>query len=445
MENNKTNFAKLYFSTAMVVLFGAIIYGCWAAISYLFPGFLKNQLGFIALRPMHASAALFWILLGATASVYEGLNYLFPNQINQKTAWIQWGLWVIAIVGIFTSYFLGQFGGREYWEFNPYWALPIALAWLLFIIQFFSLMRKRSNWPVYMYMWMTGIVFFLFTFAEGYLWLFPYFRKELITDLTIQWKVNGSMVGSWNQILYGSSFYLMDRITGNEKVGHSKMAFAMYFLGFFNLCFNWGHHIYTLPTEPYIRYLGYVISMTEWIIFIKIIYDWKADWQQATIHLYNIPYRFIMAANAWVFLNLFLALFMSIPAINLYTHGTHVTVAHSMGTTIGINTMIIFAMAFMAYQKNNPRDLKEKIWLRRFFWTMQISLLVFWLSLISAGIQKGFWQLDDNKNAFSDMMLSLKPWFVIFFVSGITLGISISGVLFQLLKAQFAKPINSSN
>jgi nitric oxide reductase subunit B len=36
-----------------------------------------------------------------------------------------------------------------------------------------------------------------------------------------------------------------------------------------------------------------------------------------------------------------LAIIISLPALNLITPGTHVTVGHAMGTTIGINGMIL--------------------------------------------------------------------------------------------------------
>ncbi|OYU96418.1 MAG: cytochrome C oxidase subunit I [Bacteroidetes bacterium B1(2017)] len=439
-----TNFGKLYLNTALIVLLAAVVAGCLAGASYIWPGFLKDSLGFISMRPIHASAALFWVLLGATSCVYLALQNIFPNKINKPLAWAQWALWIIALIGIFTSYFLGQFGGREYWEYNPIFSLPIALAWILFIIQFFKIAFGVAKWPVYMWMWMTGIVFFMFTFLEGYLWLFPYFRQELITDMTIQWKVNGSMVGSWNQILYGSSFFLMDKISGNKTVGHSKLAFAMYFLGFFNLCFNWGHHIYSLPTEPYIRYFGYVVSMTEWIIFAKIIYNWRTDVDEAHRFFSYFPYRFIMAANIWVLLNLFLALLMSIPAFNLYTHGTHVTVAHSMGTTIGINSMIILAAAFMFYSNSTHPLKNEKPWTNRFFWLLQGGLFILWIGLIGAGIKKGLWQLTPKHSSYGDMMATMKPWFGAFYLGGLLLTIAFIGIAIQLLRAHFNNKNNDS-
>lgn len=440
MNLSETNFGKLYIQTALVMLLATSIFGCLAGTSYLIPGFLKDQLGFISMRPLHVSAALLWILLGATGSLYYGLNHLFPKKINPQLAWAQYFLWLIAIVGIFQSYFRGKFGGREYWEFNPVWAIPIALAWLLFLIQFFKIVLTQRRWPVYYYMWMTGIVFFLFIFIENYLWLIPYFNKTLIKDITIQWKVNGSLVGAWNQLLYGTSFFLMDRISGNSKVGHSKLAFTMYFIGFTNMLFNWSHHIYTLPTLEYIRYVGYVVSMTEWVFFLKTLYNWKSELNDAQKYQSFFPYKFLMAANFWVFLNLIQALVMSVPALNLYTHGTHITVAHAMGTTIGINSMFILCAAFYYHGKQFKKgNLQLHIW----FWMLQIGLLILWLGLIIAGLAKGFWQMEANRSDFASMMLRLKPWFIQFYIGGIIATIGFAGLAIKLLVTKSSTQTNS--
>jgi len=403
-------------------------FGILAAIIYMHPDFMKHQLGFVSLRPLHVSSTIFWIILGATGCVYNGLKQYIKETRMYKIAIIQWVLWIVAIIGIVISYFNKDFGGREYWEFNPIWALPIAIAWMLFLVNFYSLVKKIKSWPVYIWMWLTGVLFFLFTFSENYLWLFPYFREHFITDMTIQWKVNGSLVGSWNQILYGTAFFLMDKISNTKNTGTSKFAFAMYFLGLFNLMFNWGHHIYTLPTENYIRYIGYIVSMTEWVFFIKIIYDWRASINTIQKNYHYFPYRFIMAADIWVFLNMGQAILMSIPAINIYTHGTHVTVAHAMGTTIGINTMILLAACFEFFnKKEQSRNLNY------LFWLLQISLLVFWLSLNGAGIQKGIWQLSSHQESYSKMMESIKPYFIAFAFAGLGLLLTLSSFAFILI------------
>ena len=443
MKLSNLNIGNLFLITAIVMLLLGLGFGILAAIIYIHPDFLKEALGFTSLRPLHVSSAMFWIILGATGCVYNGLNVVAKKTISKRTAFIQWILWIVSIVGIFTSYFTHQFGGREYWEFNPVWALPIALAWILFLTNFYSQISTVKKWPVYMWMWLTGLVFFLFTFIENYLWLFPYFREHFITDMTIQWKVNGSLVGAWNQMLYGTAFFLMDKISDSKKIGRNNLAFAMYFLGLFNLMFNWGHHIYTLPTEKYIRYIGYVVSMTEWVFFAKIIYNWKGTVNDVQKHFHYFPYKFLLAADFWVFLNMGQAILMSIPVINIYTHGTHVTVAHAMGTTIGINSMILLASCFEFLRPNLPGKVNHSKKLNVVFWGLQISLLTFWLSLNAAGIKKGIWQLSEHQVSYSKMMQSLQPYFIVFVIAGTGLLVFFSVLAIQLLRNASKSVINS--
>ena len=434
------NSGRLFLITALSMLLLGLLLGVFASLNYVLPGNLKNILGFISLRPMHVSSVMFWIILGASGCVYSGLELISRKKTSYTLALIQWCLWIIAIIGILYSYITKDFGGREYWEFNPLWALPIAFAWLLFLVNFFRSAATITEWPVYVWMWMTGIVFFLFTFIENYLWMIPYFREHFVSDMTIQWKVNGSLVGAWNQILYGTAFFLMERISNVNSIARSKLVFAMYFLGLFNLMFNWGHHIYTLPTEAYIRYIGYGVTMTEWIIFVRIIYTWKQAVTDVQKYYHYFPYRFLMAADMWVFINIGQALLMSIPAINIYTHGTHVTVAHAMGTTIGINSMILFAACFEFLGENSVSANLKKRSLHLAFWFSQISLLIFWLSLNIAGIKKGLWQMSAVQIPFNKMMEGLHFWFIVFAISGLGLMLSLGSLAFKLLKSQFRKP-----
>ncbi|MBK9636512.1 MAG: cbb3-type cytochrome c oxidase subunit I [Bacteroidetes bacterium] len=427
----KINNGKLFITTALLLLVLALCFGLLSVITYLFPYFLKEELGFSALRPLHVSMAIFWIILGATGCIYYSVEEYIQKKANKNLALIQWAFWIIAILGIIHSYINHNFGGREYWEFNTIWAIPILIAWILFMFNIIPLMISIKRWPVYFWMWFTGIVFFLFTFIENYLWTIPYFRENLILDMTVQWKVNGSLVGAWNQILYGTAFYLMDKFDNKKTIGGSKLAFFMYFLGLFNLMFNWGHHIYTLPTENYIRYIGYIVSMTEWVFFLKIIWYWKKE-INSTLNLNKVySYKFIAATNVWVFLNMGQAILMSIPALNLYTHGTHVTVAHAMGTTIGINSMIILSTCFTFLYNSKQSTIPNTM--NFAFWLLQISLFIFWTTLNWAGIIKGIWQLSIEPIPFSEMMESLRPLFVTIYISGVGIFVAILLLVKNLL------------
>lgn len=435
-KNARNNFPNYFIILSLVMLILGLVFGLLSAFIYIEPNIAKS-INFTMLRPLHVTSVIFWILLASTGAIYLALQNLFTSKLSKQIIAIQLLLWCIAIVGIVYSYFNQQFGGREYWEFNPIWALPISLAWILFIVQFFIIIKNIRDKPVFIWMWMTGVVFFLFTFIENYLWVFSYFRKNFIVDTTIQWKVNGSLVGSWNQLIYGLAFYLMNKINNDNKFVYSKQAFIMYFLGLANLMFNWSHHIYTLPTQEYLRNIGYVVSMSEWLFFVNILYNWKKSIKQIQIQYHYFPYRFIMMADFWVFINMFQAILMSIPVLNLYTHGTHITVAHAMGTTIGINSMILMGLIFefLPTKHFNIKTLKR---LNFAFWVMQISLFFFWLSLVFAGIKKGIWQMTLQQSSFHSMMQSLQPTFSIFFIAGIILMLSIVYIALFLIKAYYS-------
>lgn len=437
LSNRQLTISKLFILLSLILLATGMVWGILGGLQYIIPGFLKGFFSFEKIRPLHVSSVVFWIILSSIGCIGSYIQeHTTKNLYSLLLFRIQFLIFFISILAILISYCFGIFGGREYWEFNPILALPIAIGWILFIINFIKSIGSLKKQPVYVWMWLTGIFFFLFTFLESYLWLFPYFKSNIITDMTIQWKSYGSMVGSWNMLIYGSSIFLMDKISGNKTYSHSRIAYLLYFTGLFNLMFNWGHHIYTLPTHGYVKHISYIVSMTELFILGRIILQWKNTLSSAKKNYHLPAYRFLIVADIWVFLNLLLAITMSVPAINIYTHGTHITVAHAMGTTIGINSFLLLALIVDIFQLNYRNDNTIKKSLSIGFWITNISLFIFWTSMIIAGILKAKWQMNITQIPFSSMMLQLKPIFIVIFVSGTIMSIGFLLIIFSLIKKQ---------
>ncbi|MEX0995579.1 MAG: cbb3-type cytochrome c oxidase subunit I [Flavobacteriaceae bacterium] len=441
MGSQNKNTGNLFLVTALVLFMSSIVFGFLSSLIYRYPEFLKDSIGLSGLRPMHVTAAIFWILLAATGVIYRSLEAPANQSKLGLLPWLHWILWVIALIGIYYSYAVGSFGGREYWEYPPVFALLIGIAWILFLIAFIVRIKSIKKWPVYVWMWLTGIVYFLFIFIENYLWVIPYFRESFVKDMVIQWKAAGSIVGAYNMLVYGTAFYVMEHISKQANTGFNKWAFALFFLSLFNMLFNWGHHLYLVPTNPGIHYVGYLVSMTEWVFFIKIIYNWKKQITEAETHFHYFPYRFLLAANFWMFFNLTLALFMSIPVINLYMHGTHFITAHAMGTTIGINTMILLAAVF--YFLVPKKEHHQSRLLKAGFWGVQISLLIFLIALMGMGLTKSLWFFEEPQAPFFEMMARSKFWIILFIFSGTSLMISFFLLVIPLFVHPFRqKPVS---
>ncbi|MBI4946979.1 MAG: cbb3-type cytochrome c oxidase subunit I [Bacteroidetes bacterium] len=435
----KKEIGILFVSLGLIALLIGIFFGCLGAFQFVYPDFLK-EISFVKIRPLHVSLVVAWIFLCSIGGIYYYINYYCETKLwSARLPKIH--LWIFVLTGvlILVCYFMGRFGGREYWEFPAILSIPIFISWMLFGINYFkSAFKKAGNWPVYMWMWATGIVFFFITFSESYLWLAPYFRNNLIRDLTVQWKAYGALVGSWNMLVYGTALFVMTRIIGDEKIAQSRLAFFMYFLGFANLLFGWAHHIYIVPSAIWVRMVSYFMSMTELLILGKIIWSWKNSLSEAKRNFHILPYRFIVASDVWVFLNLALALAISVPAINIYTHGTHVTVAHAMGSTIGINTIILLASAFFLITDITKHEFTrtQKILIKIGFWIFNFYLMVFWVCLIIAGIEKGILVIDD-KLSFQEIMTQINPILTVLAFSGIGIFIGLILIVYPMLIAVY--------
>lgn len=343
-------------------------------------------------------------------------------------------LQVAMVIIVVSGFFLGNFSGREYLEF-PSWVIFIIVAyWVMFGINFFKTVKpKLAVSPVYIWSWASGLLFFLITIIEAHLWVLPYFNDNIIRDVTVQWKANGSMVGAWNLLIFGTAMYAMERITGDTKMAHHKMSFAFYFLGLANLMFNWGHHTYIVPANPVIKQVSYIISMTELILLANIIIKWRKSYRKKVDAQYHLAYNFFRSADTWILLNLVLAIAISVPYINKYTHGTQITVAHAMGATIGINTMLLFASVSFIFEHQLNNRSKKTIGLG--LKIMNISLFLFWTSLISAGIVKSI--SIEHHIRFGEISLKLQPYLRFFSASGIFLITGIFLVAFPIIKIIF--------
>ena len=436
----KTNKYPFYFiAVGLISLLLGLLCGLLAGFQYVLPDFIKEALPFTVLRPLHTLFVVSWILLSAIGGIYY-----YIKKANQNL--VKWHFWLFILtgIGISLSYLTKNFEGKEYLEFPSYFYFPIALGWILFGVNYFRTMIPHfKNWPVYYWMWGTGIVFMIYHFTEAHLWMLPYFRNNYIQNISMQWKAGGSYVGSWNMLVYGTALYVMSKISNDETCATSKKAFFFYLLGLTNLMFGWAHHIYIIPNAPWIRYFAYSISMTEWIVIISIINDWKKSLSKEKKIHFSLAYRLMILADIWVFLNLLLALLLSIPSINLFTHGTHITVAHSMGTTIGINTLILLSSIAYILETEKILDKLSQIRINVGIKIFNYSFLLFWCILLLMGAKKSYWTYFRQDISFSQFQDSLHWIYILFTLFGIGILVGLYCIVFEFLKG--LKSISKNN
>jgi nitric oxide reductase subunit B len=404
---------------AMCYLLFGLVCGVIGGLQYILPPFLREVFSFQKSRPLHVYLVLSWIFTCAQGCMY----YFIPRVAKREMKWpggiaIHFLMQVAVSTAVISCFFNGRFTGREYLEF-PLWAgILIIFSWIPFAVNFFGTLKPvYKNAPVYIWSWSTGILFFFITMLESYLWVFGWFGNNIVRDITVQWKALGSMVGSWNMLIYGTAMYVMERTGGDKKIAYGPLSFFFYFLGLTNLMFNWGHHTYVVPAAPWIKTTSYIISMTELLILGHIIFKWRKTLSLAQKNFTNISYRFLSFADLWIFLNLALAIIISIPVINKFTHGTHITVAHAMGATIGINTMLLCGGLFFILKSERPYGINRSMKMASMgLWITNIFLLFFWIGFIGSGLIKISGQMHNH--SFHRIMTKSAPFFKLFTASG---------------------------
>nr|WP_294775607.1 cbb3-type cytochrome c oxidase subunit I [uncultured Flavobacterium sp.] len=440
-----TNRYPFYFIAAgLISLLLGLLCGLLAGFQYVVPDFIKEILPFNALRPLHTLFVVSWVLLTAMGGIYYYLGQNNPDvALRQKLMRVHFWIFILTGFGIALSYWFKNFAGKEYLEFPSYFYFPIVLGWILFGINYFkTLAASFKTWPVYYWMWATGIVMMVYHFTEAHLWLLPYFKEHFVQNVALQWKAGGSYVGSWNMLVYGTAIYVMAKISQDDSYAQSGKAFFFYFLGLTNLMFGWAHHVYIVPTAPWIRYLAYGISMTEWIILASIIYDWKKNLSGEQKTEFPIAFQFMRLADFWVFLNIILALLISIPALNLFTHGTHITVAHSMGTTIGINTLILLSSVTFILESNALLTSVKRI--RFGLKIFNLSFLLFWSCLLLMGVKKAHWTFFNQALSFGKFQDTMHWFYVLFVFFGLGILVGLYLIVFELLRKIKKQHLQSS-
>jgi len=388
----------------------------------------------VQLRPLHTTFASAWLYLGCVACVYAYLFHTFgpPDRGERLRYKIHMVCWGVAGLGALVTLLSGLGSGHEYLGFHPALAVPILIGWLCFLWTFLRRVGP-GFWarPVYVHMWAAGAMLFVYTFTEGHAHLLSSVKSHPIADLQIKWKSCGTLVASFNQMVYGCLLYVGERSSGDRSVAQSRSAFALFFVGLLNSFTNYAHHTYHLPQAHLIKWFAFSVSMLELVILWSLLRAVvaKMSARRPLRTQFTTSTRFFGLAQSWNVFLLPVALLISIPPLNSLIHGTHVVMAHAMGSELAIDTYILLGAFGWLFTQVFPkrevaRELIDGPAVQGAIRTLNVGLAVVVGCLLVRGLTVGLTRYMGLPRP-----ESMEAFPVVFVLAGFTVGASLIRII----------------
>ncbi|MEO8443464.1 MAG: cbb3-type cytochrome c oxidase subunit I [Gammaproteobacteria bacterium] len=394
----------LRYLTAALLLFGVMTAaGLLSALYYVEPSTLYNVLDFSVAKTLHIDTLVIWLLMGFIGSVY----WFLPQELEHEVE----GIWlaeilffvffaaVLAVAGIFIFVQYGTTSESSLWLINqgrkyveaPRWAaIGIVLVVLVFVYNVtMTAIRARR---------MTGILWVLaldlIPLTALYLNAFSAPTNMSEDQYWWWWLVHMWVEGTW-EVLIGCimAWALMDIFGTSRKIVEAWLYIeVMLVLGTGIL--GLGHHYFWIGTPDYWLTIGGVFSAMEPLPLLGMVVHAVYDAGTHKMKTTNRPAMFWLLAEAFgnfIGAGMF-GFMMTLPQINLYSHGTQWTVSHGHFAFWGAYACGVIAIFYIALQKVREAEVLES---RAWKWSMamlNIGMIGMVGGLLIAGITQAFYE-----------------------------------------------------
>ncbi len=371
MKYKSQKVAYWFFALSMLLITLQITYGFIMGFAHMGYDGLHSIIPFNAARATHNNLLVVWLLSGFMGAAY----YIIPEEsqnelVSVKLAYIQ--LITLALVGV-TAVIGFHF---NWWEGRKFLEIPRELDYLVVInvLTFLGIIlvtlfkgKKQSTTAMVLTM---GLVFAALLYLPGMIW----FDSQAMDSFFRWWVVHLWVEGVWELIMGGILAFLLIKLTGVDREVIEKWLYVIVGLTFLSGILGTGHHYYYIGAPEYWLIIGGIFSALEPLAFLGMalfaIHMYRKGGKK---HPNKIAIFWTLGSAIVSFVGAgLLGLAHTLPAVNMYTHGTLVTAMHGHLAFWGAYGMIVFAMITYALPQLTGRKLFDN----------PMGLYAFWLSLI---------------------------------------------------------------
>ncbi|MGE5085422.1 MAG: cytochrome-c oxidase, cbb3-type subunit I [Bacillota bacterium] len=385
----------------MVWGLAAFLFGLIAALQLAYWPMNANLewITFGRLRPLHTNAAIFAFGGNAIfAGIYHSSQRLLKTRLfSDVLSRIHFWGWQLIILSAAITLPLGYTQSKEYAELE--WPIDIAIAviWVIFAINYFMTIRQRREKHMYVAIWfyiatiITVATLHIVNSMEipvSFLKSYPVYAG--IQDAMVQWWYGHNAVAFFLTTPFLGLMYYYVPKAANRPVYSYRLSIVHFWALVFIYIWAGPHHLLYTSLPEWAQTLGMIFSIMLWAPswggMINGLLTLKGSW-----HLLRTEplIKFFVAALTFYGMSTFEGPLLSIKSVSALGHYTDWIIGHVHSGTLGWNGFLTFGMIYYLVPRLWKTELYSKKMLENHFWIGLVGVLLYYISMVAAGITQG--------------------------------------------------------
>ena len=397
MENQKffyDNKIVKYFILATII-WGvvAVLVGVLIAMQLAFPAFNfgLEYTSFGRVRPIHTNAVIFAFVGNAIfAGVYYSLQKLLKarmfSDVLSKVHF--WG-WQLIIVLAAVTFVFGITTSKEYAELEWPIDILVAVIWVVFGWNMIGTIVKRRVQHIYAAIWWYLATFLgiaILHIVNSFELPISLFKSYSIyagaQDAVVQWWYGHNAVAFFLTTPFlGLMYYYLPK-AANRPIYSYRLSIIHFWSLIFLYMWAGPHHLLYQALPEWVQALGVTFSIMliapSWGGMINGLLTLRGAWDRVRD---SAALKFLVVAVTAYGLSTFEGPMMSLRNVNMITHFTDWTIAHTHIAGMAWNGGIVFGMLYFLV----PKLFRTKIYSEKLanahFWIATLSILVYAIPL----------------------------------------------------------------
>ena len=415
--------------------------GIILSLKFNFPNFLSTEFThFGRLRPVHVNGVIF----GIFSTIFLGLVYYMVPKLTAvrmyREEWSRYALWLWngTLLVSFISLLAGFNKGLEVAEFpNP---LPFGLALALFIIayQVFMTIARRKEEKIFVSLWyiISALIWTAMNLLYGN-FVIPY-TVAGINNVALHGLYIHYVVGLWITPAGLSVIYFFLPAAARSPLYSHKLSL----IGFWSLAFFYPfvgiHHYLYSPIPAWTQTLAIFASMMliipVWTVVANFFGTLKGNWNKFQS---DFTVKLMIFGAVMYFIGSSQGSFEALRGLQQPTHFTDFVIAHSHATVFGGYVIWVLSACYYVWPRvaGGTFHVPTASWST---WMIMAGISSMIFILITQGLIQGTALMAGAE--FVNSLVSMKPYWLIRTLTGITMDIGIALVGINLYLSSRGNP-----